>query len=238
MWGMRVYGITDWLIKRCYFWNFGLIKEGHGMYADIFGSNAWENCLFDELGGQGVQLVFRKGNAPTPRPVEGTQIFKKCRFKHNTWNPDRGASQLAIYNLGSEQDVIIEDSKFICDYEEIGRAKYKGYNSKAAITIVPVGNGKEWWQLPDDTPFTQNVASIRKTEVYHTNPERSVVNIKGCRVVEITDCIVDEGVVDIDHPSQAGRKAEKITVLGCSGNATLRVGGKVVGPISQDYTGE
>lgn len=239
-WGFRCYGIKDWSWSDCYFYKFGMVKEGHAVYCDSYGNISFYKTLFRENAGQGVQLTFRKANAPSTSPVPqpGVILIDDCKFHHNAYGEDRGAAQIAIYSSGGEQDVTISNSELLCDWPSVGYPPYfyggNTYHSKGGIQITRTGkkDGSEWWQS-NPNQYTQGHIRIENTSVLLNKPDRADVNITGAKTVTIEGCLIN-GRIDIDHPYYNAKEAYYIQIKNNQGNAIVRHKGQQVGVITDE----
>lgn len=239
-WGMRCYNVYDWAIVDCDVSYLGKTHEGHGFYLNMSGGLLIQGGDSLKNGGQDIQLTSRphEGNSPAKNAI----IIKERNFYHGQWNPERGASTIAIYNTGIDQDIYIEDCRFYCDWKEAGLPQSKGSDgkmkdSRAAITIVPVKYSKpDWWGTGNPTVFTQGFVKISGNYINHVNPDRHVMSVKGVHSLLVEDNDFNSHDFIIDDPKVAiGVPTGKITFKGNKGSGNIIKAGKMVAKITDNY---
>jgi hypothetical protein len=97
-----------------------------------------------------------------------------------------------------------------------------------------------WWRpekLPEDweMPFSQKRVELTRVRVFHKQPNRPIVQIKGCEELIVRDCRFGIGRIELDLPHKAGRDCGHIVWQGNSGPAQVFHRGKELGTASDDF---
>ncbi|MEX1024554.1 MAG: hypothetical protein WD226_05700 [Planctomycetota bacterium] len=246
-WGVRAYDLVDAVFERVEITGFGVVTdqhdEGHAVYLNPLGDVAFLDCHFHHNGGQAIQLVRRPTESVEPEgPAPGTITVARTRLAENGFNPDRGAFQLSIFGTG--QDVTLTDVEIIAGHDPA--VDWPGGLTGGALLIESDGfqmrprGPNTWWrpaELPADfeAPFTTGRAELTRLRIHHKNPNRPVVQIKGCRELLVTDSEFAEGDIHLDLPRKPGRENGSITWTGNRGEARVFWRGDYVGPAWQDF---
>jgi len=272
-WALRGYDMVDTLLDHVEITGFGVVTdrhdEGHAIYVNPAGDFTLTDSYIHHNGGQGLQLVDRPSETTMGKgPMPGTITVRRTRFVENGFNPNRGAFQVSIFGTG--QDVVLEDVEIVAGLDDTVWPKGK---TGGGIVMEPepyAPNRKKfpWWR-PDDPPadfvppFTQGVTTLTRVTVRHRDPDRALVQIKGCRELVVKDCTfeavdarpVDEpgdgqgngpgrdhpvahahARIELDAPTKPGRTCGKIVWQGNHGNCEVWQNGRRIGLVSDDFT--
>ncbi len=245
-WGFRGYDMIDTQLEGVEITGFGRITpkhdEGHAIYLNLAGSLSLSGCDIHHNGGQGLQLVNRpQESVLPPGPARGTIAVHETRFRENGFNPDRGASQVSIFGTG--QAVELEDVEISAGFDDTA---WPNGRTSGGLLIEPEAFDPRhperlvWWrpvELPEgfSIPFTQGRTSLERVTIRLQKPSRPLAQIKGCKSLEVRECLFEGGTVQLDDPEKPGRSCGSITWIGNRGDALVYREGKLVGPASQDF---
>ena len=249
-WGLRGYDIADALFEHVKITGFGVVTEehdeGHAIYLNPLGDLTFVGCSFHHNGGQAIQLVRRPPESVEPEgPAPGTIRIERSRFAENGFNPDRGAFQISIFGTG--QDVVLRDVELVAGHDPA--VVWPGGLTGGALLIEsdafqmrPRGPNT-WWrpeELPEGfvPPYTTGRCELERVRIHHRDPNRPIVQIKGCRELLVTECDIAEGDVHLDMPRKAGPENGSIQWRGNRGEARVLWRGEFVGAAWQDFVVE
>lgn len=245
-WAFRGYDMSDTSLVGVEITGFGKVThkhdEGHAIYLNVVGSLTLEDCNIHHNGGQGLQLVNRPYESNLAKgPAAGAITVRNSWFKENGFNPDRGAFQVSIFGTG--QDVTLDGVQILAGQDD---TSYPDGRTGGALLIEAEAPRDDkdnawWWPLKkgeEEAPFTNGTVLLNNLLVDHEQPNRALVQIKGCRELTVTKSTFNGGRVLLDDPSKAGRNSGKITWSGNSGDAIVYLNGHRVGPADQDFTAE
>ncbi len=255
-WALRGYDMIDTLFDHVEITGFGVVTdkhdEGHAIYVNPAGDFTLVDSYIHHNGGQGLQLVNRpKETTMGKGPMPGTVRVVRTRFVENGFNPNRGAFQVSIFGTG--QDVVLEDVEIVAGFDatEWPKGQTGGGIVIEAEPYLP-GRKDPWWR-PDDPPadfvppFTQGVTTLTRVTVRQRDPDRALIQIKGCAELIVRDCTFEavdaEGAkagsaharIELDAPSKAGRSSGRIVWQGNHGNAEVYREGKRIGRACEDF---
>lgn len=248
-WAVRGYDMVDTVFENVEITNFGVITpkhdEGHAIYMNVRGPVTLRNCYIHHNGGQGLQLVNRPNESSfPPGPAEGRILIENTVFLENGFNPNRAAFQISIFGTG--QEIVMRDVILAAGFDE--SLRIDGKTNAALLIEAEYYNPARpqrlvWWrpaELPEgfETPFTQGRTELTRLRVYHVNPNRPLVQIKGCEELIVRDCDFGQGKIELDHPKKAGRPSGRIVWEGNRGPAQVFHRGEYLGPASRDFVVE
>ena len=253
-WAFRGYDMVDTLFHRVEITGFGRVTEkhdeGHAIYVNPAGDFTLLDSYFHHNGGQGLQLVNRPNETSMGKgPMPGVIAIHGTRFHENGFNPNRGAFQVSIFGTG--QRIVMRDVEIIAGFDE---TVWPNDQTGGALVIEaePYDPGRKrypWWRPenpPPDfvPPFTQGVTELTRVTIRHRNPNRPLVQIKGCAELIVRECTFDgptvEGVegfarVVLDAPDKPGRESGRIVWKGNHGNAVVFHKGQRLGLACEDF---
>ena len=244
-WGIRGYDVIDMLLRRVEITGFGTVTdkhdEGHAIYLNLRGSFTMIGCDIHHNGGQGLQLVNRPAESDfPPGPAEGAITLMNTRFFENGFNPDRGGFQVSIFGTG--QDIVMTDVLIGAGYD---KTEYPAGQTGGALVIEaePYDEWRKrpvWWrpeELPEDfePPYTQGTVELVNVTIHHKDPNRPIVQIKGCETLYVRNCTFGAGRIELDAPNKPGRNCGKIVWQGNEGDAIVYVGGERRGRADEDF---
>jgi len=245
-WAVRGYDMIDTLFERVEITGFGVVTphhdEGHAIYLNVRGPITLRDCFVHHNGGQGLQLVNRPNESDLPPgPAEGRIEVRNTAFVENGFNPNRASFQVSIFGTG--QGILMEDVVIAAgiDGTEYHRGKTGGALLIEAERWDPGRPQRRvWWRPEEPTadfepPFTSGRTELTRLRVYHRDPNRALVQIKGCEELIVRDCDFGQGRIDIDHPRKAGRDCGRIVWQGNRGPALVYVRGEAVGTANRDF---
>jgi hypothetical protein len=245
-WAFRGYDMIDTRLERVEITNFGRIThkhdEGHAIYLNIKGPLTLEDCNIHHNGGQGLQLVNRPPESVLPPgPATGAITIRRTSFRENGFNPDRGATQVSIFGTG--QEILMEDVLILAGHDE---TEYSRDRTGGGLLIEMEGYDRNrpekgvWWRpakLPEDfeIPFAQGRTLLRRVGIFQKNPNRPIVQIKGCEELIVRNCWFGAGRIVLDHPKKPGRNCGRIVWEGNHGTAEVIHRGRRLGTASEDF---
>ncbi len=229
-WGIRAYDVGDWVVERCRFHDLlglknGIYKGEHGVYVNVAGNITIRGCFFFNIPGQAVQTVFEgreneSSNYELYLHAGGVIRVANC-YAHWCGLPNP-------------------------DHSQGGRAGYtfSFFPSSQSVEVVNCSidnTGLDWWSVGPNSPRFNSYGGllaishpkvlIRDSDFTFDNPDRALVDVRNCDVVEIFNC--DFNATNKSQVRISG--AQHVEVSGCTGNASLWVDGKKLGPISAGY---
>lgn len=254
---------TDWLNRsyqhggtrfRRIYWHHsgGYFCDGHGAYLGVCNGAEFTDSLFDELGGNGIQLTAREGEfkayvdddgklayepkidqrrvVDDPKPI----IVARNVFGETGYADGRGSYPISIMSVGKpgrEVDVFIDDNWIACRWAQPGS---KGHYSRGGILVEGTFTGGWAYGSVRVTGFTSNL----------WRPDRQILAINNAREVEVTGnrFWAHDGGTNIDYdrldfPGFASVKTcGKIHHYGNDGNVPVRLRDKIVGMAADDIT--
>ena len=245
-WAVRGYDVVDMTFERVEITGFGRVTEkhdeGHAIYLNVLGALTLSDCDIHHNGGQGLQLVNRPYESVRPTgPAKGRITIRDTRFRENGFNPDRGATQVSIFGTG--QSILMENVEISAGFDDTEFIQGK---TGGALLIEAEGYNPGrpekpvWWrphELPDEfeQPFSQGVTELLNCTLRHNNPNRPLVQVKGCEELIVRGCTFEGGKIELDHPQKAGRNCGRIVWEGNSGDAPVFHKGEYVGPANEDF---
>ncbi|MEW6072842.1 MAG: hypothetical protein AB1726_09665 [Planctomycetota bacterium] len=242
-WGLRGYDVVDLWLERVEIAGFGAVTpkhdEGHAIYLNLAGPLTLEGCVIHHNGGQGLQLVNRpKESVLPPGPAAGAIAIRRSAFRENGFNPDRGATQVSIFGTG--QAILLEDVEIVAGRDG---TPFPGGRTGGALLIeaeAPDGQRPVWWRpaeggAEEEIPFAQGRCELIRVRIDHADPNRPLVQIKGCAELVVRDCRFAGGRVEIDLPGKPGRDCGRIEWEGNGGPAEVFVRGRRMGSAAQDF---
>lgn len=209
-------------------------QEGHVLYWVIvprLGSvYRIEDCHFENCGGHGLQVMTEwtgaaSGSLPSPRHGEHGQIvLRRSKFINTDRCPHRGSYTISLFD--SNCSLLVEDCYLEANhiYPEWGwdGTPEGAYNARGLVMMKGESGN----------------ATFRRTTFAQGNkPKKSAITIRGPEVVTFEDCHIEQGVVKINslfYYDNQKVETRKVLFSGCTGDAVLQVGGKVVGRIDED----
>lgn len=241
---------TDWLNRSYHhsnsrferiWWHHsgGFYCDGHGAYLNLLGSVAFAWSLFEELGGNAIQLVNREDEFKNGVPkidnrmaTGGTVEIQQFVIGNTGYSDGRGSFPISLMGLGRPGrrfDVEIEDGLILCRWPLPGS---KGQQSRGGI-LVEGGLGGDW---------SYGDVSIFGVRIDLTKPDRQILAVNNAKDVDVNECefIVrdDNAWVDIDRLDFAGFQGVKpcgyVEWRNNDGNVRVRCRGKDVGHVSED----
>ena len=244
-WAMRGYDMEDTVLDRVEITGFGQPTrghdEGHAIYFNVTGPLDLWDVYIHHNGGQGLQLVNRpyESNAGAVA-ARGAITIRRTWFHENGFNPDRAGSQVSIFGTG--QDVLLEDVQILAGHD--GTHYEKGQTGGALLieAEAPHTDKHNTWYRPlnppDDfeTPFTQGTVILKGVFIDHKQPNRPIVQIKGCEELTVTGCVFRGGRVNLDDPSKPGCNNGTVNWSGNSGDAAVLLGGVQIGTADMNFT--
>ena len=241
--GARAYQIEDALIRGSWIHHLGGFgRDGHGLYFNLHGDLTVMDSLFEEMGGQAIQLVNRedafKNGAPQldNRPAKiGMVAIKRCGIINAGYSPMRGSWAISLAGLGRSDrqvDVLIEDLYMRCNYQGKGGSQHNGdpINSRGGVLIEnALKNGQRGY----------GTVTIRRADVELWEPDRGPLTINNSENVLIEDCRIishsGRPWLEIDRLDFSGFQdvspCGSVRIRNVSGNQILRVRDKQIGPV-------
>lgn len=245
-WAVRGYDMVDTLFENVEITNFGVVTakhdEGHAIYLNVHGPLTIRNGYIHHNGGQGLQLVNRPRESTfPPGPALGTIRVENTVFLENGFNPNRAAFQISIFGTG--QEIVMQDVVIAAGFDAALRTRG---GTNGALLIEPEYFDPShptrlvWWRpavLPDGfvEPFGQGRTELTRLRVYHVNPNRPLIQIKGCQELIVRDCDFGQGRIELDHPRKPGRPSGRIVWEGNRGPAQVFHQGSYLGPATRDF---
>ena len=245
-WAIRGYDMIDTLFERVEITGFGKITpkhdEGHAIYLNVAGSLTLTSCNIHHNGGQGLQVVNRPGETVLPvGPAAGTITIRNTSFRENGFNPDRGGFQVSLFGTG--QAIVLEDVEILAGLDG---TPFPGDRTGGGLLIeVEAFNPRRpekpvWWhpgrfEAGWKPPFGQGRTELTRVRVQHVNPDKSLVQIKGCQELIVTDCDFRGGSIQLDHPRKPGRDCGRIEWRGNRGDALVFFQGSPLGRADEDF---
>lgn len=245
-WGVRAYDMVDTLFERVEITGFGRVTprhdEGHAIYMNVLGALTITGCDIHHNGGQALQLVNRPAESVLPpAPGSGTIAIRGTSIRENGFNPDRAGFQVSIFGTG--HDVVLDDVEIIAGRDE---TLFPRNQTGGALVIEPEAfqptrpQPNVWWrpkELPEGfvTPFTQGSVQLTRVVIDHVNPNRPIVQIKGCRELVVQGCTFVSGRIDIDLPNKPGRECGFVSWKDNRGDAEVFYRGERLGLASEDF---
>ncbi len=245
-WGVRAYDMVDTLFERVEITGFGKVTprhdEGHAIYMNVIGPLTIIGCDIHLNGGQALQLVNRPAESVLPpAPGSGTITIRGTSIRENGFNPDRGGTQVSIFGTG--HDVVLDGVEIIAGRD--GTPFLRNQTGGALLiepeTFRPIkGASNVWWRPKEQPagfvmPFTQGRVQLTGVVIDHVNPNRPIVQIKGCRELLVQGCTFVRGRVDIDLPGKPGRECGLVSWKGNRGDAEVYYRGERLGLASEDF---
>ena len=241
-WAFRGYDMIDTLVERSEITGFGRVTprhdEGHAIYLNVAGSFTLVDSFLHHNGGQAVQLVNRPAESVLPAgPAAGEIRIENTRIAENGFNPDRGGFQVSIFGTG--QPVTLRKVEISAGQDE---TEFDRDRTGGGLLIEAEAAGKRpvWWKpaKPDEdwtVPFTQGPTLLQGVTIIHRNPNKPIVQIKGCEELIVENSWFEGGKVVLDHPAKPGRNSGKIIWRGNGGDAELFLRGRRLGLVGQDF---
>lgn len=242
-WAFRGYDMIDTLVEDTEITGFGVVTpkhdEGHAIYLNVAGAFTVRGSHLHHNGGQAIQLVNRPAESVLPAgPAAGEIRIENTRIAENGFNPDRGGFQVSIFGTG--QPVVFRDVEIVAGLDDTEHDR--GRTSGGLLIEAEDPNAKRgvWWKprpTPEDweVPFTQGPTHLQRVTIRHRDPNKPIVQVKGCEELLVEDCWFEGGKVVLDHPAKPGRDSGRIVWRDNGGDADLYVRGRRVGRVDQDY---
>jgi hypothetical protein len=240
-WLDRDYQTSDSVYERIY-WHHsgGFFCDGHGAYKNLHKGVTFRWCLFDELGGNAIQLVnredtFKKGKPAVDnrKAVGGPVLIEKSVIQETGYSDGRGSFPISLMGLGRpgrQFDVTVRDVLVSCRW---GIPDSDGHRSRGGLLVEAglVGNRAY------GTVLVENFKAVL------SNPDRQILAINNSESVKVTGCefIVNGGNtwIDLDRYDFEGFKnvmpCGKIEWAGNDGNVQVRLRDKIIGPCTGAY---
>ena len=217
------------------------MKDGHPIYANIHGNVLIRACLFDECGGNPIQLVNRedsfKHGAPSieNREVEPGRItIRQVYIGESGYADGRGSFPISIVGVGREgrpYNVTLRDWVISCRWPNPGS---KGARSRGGPLIE--GHGHGHWQF-DQVEVVNGAVDL-------WTPDRQMMCLNNTRSATVigNSFEVHDGMRYIDYDRQdfdgfaMVKPCGEIVHEGNSGNVQVRSMGKIIGDVNENMT--
>ena len=209
-WGFRCFGPKDWILSHTKIFD---IKDEHGCYFNSCWNITWQGVRFENIGSQGIQVVWRDAEAQHPDvcvdPYDdgkgSAQKVTGCVFLE-VGQPTGGRPSYAASFFERQPstarvpiDVIIERSWF---------ESSKHANREAA--------GGPWYSYGAIMVHGRRRVVIDSNVVRYSKPNRAVIQVWDCDELVLTGCDVLEGLVDI-------RNVGKVRIHDNKGGALVQI---------------
>jgi hypothetical protein len=209
-WGFRCYGPKDWTLSNTKIFD---IKDEHGCYFNSCWNITWQGVRFENIGSQGIQVVWRDAEARNPDICrdpygDGTGAVQKvtgCVFLEVGQPTGSRPSYAASFferqpsTTRIPVDVVIERSWFEASKHANHQAAGGPWHSFGAIMI-----------------HGRRRAVIDSNIVRYSKPNRAVIQVWDCDELVLTNSEVLEGLVDI-------RNVDVIRIHANTGDASVQI---------------
>lgn len=246
-WGARLYHLLAGLFRQCSFFLLGgKGMDGHAVYVNLSGDLLVHACLFNELGGQAVQVVNRQDKFKDGHPeLENRPLTRAPRvavvdcFIGNTGCYEvRGSYPISIADVGRPGfpcEVHVHGTTIACRWEQPWLSGKKAW-ARSRGGILVEGRGR--------AAHHNGLVEIRDNGVILQAPDRQALiamNAERLVVVGNTFEVNDGGTpyVDLDRVQWDGdeliRPSGRVEWRGNKGNVHVRYRGQVLGPATGTY---
>jgi hypothetical protein len=264
-WGIRAYNAEEVLLWESYFHGWKAMASEHGDYDNFLRHFQAFRCLFEDLGGQGLQLTNREeegqkndGGRENSPFQGGSAIIEQCAFVNCGQGTARGSFPISIKDVGRphrQLDVKIED--FLI--QTTNPPQGWGYRSHGGVLVEASRSSERFFrhgkwsfltpeQAAQHAPYeelTMGHVEVKSGTIDLDSTDRGFLQLNGAEHIDVEDLLlVNRGNgrnadVLLDDPRYWGaQRSRKITWRGVrvDGNPVgLRYAGKVVGPADRDY---
>jgi len=189
------------------------VKDEHGCYFNSCWNLVWQGVRFENIGSQGIQVVWRDTEArnadvcldPYGDGKGAVQRVTGCVFLE-VGQPTGGRPSYAASFFERQPaagrlpvDVVIEKSWFEASKHTNREAPGGPYQSYGAIMV-----------------HGRRRVVIDANVVRYLKPNRAVIQVWDCDELVFTNCEVHEGLVDV-------RNVDKVQIRGNRGGASVRI---------------
>ncbi len=225
-WLARCFGVNDWDMERCWFHDSNHKNEGHGFYGNVTGELTIRDSLFENLGGNAVQLVWNYGKRDHEGPSTegGLVLLENIAIRNVSFNPARGSFAIAIYGGDSEKHDFVLRSLDL-DLEWSAAQIRSGRTCFSAGGINLRGYGDYKWEIGKIT--------LENCRVKMKNPHQALAQLGSCRELVVRNCEWIGGKVDVDHDGK--KPCGSISWSGNTGDAVVRNQRGEWRPVSEDW---
>lgn len=216
-WGGIAHGAADWTFEGCLFKDIG---DEHGTYCKSCWTLKYIRCRFEEIGSQGIQVVWRDWEAEDPNAClnpngDGTPsliLVQECvMLEVGQPTGGRPSYDLSIFerqpfSTGINRTVHVDRSWFEASKYENYEVSGGPYNSYGAIMVHGQGD-----------------VILDETVVRFLNPNRAIVQIWNCNSVTIRGGYYMEGLLDLRNIGTPGDGIPDVILQDVEGGANIQV---------------
>lgn len=217
-WGGIAHGAADWTFRECLFKD---IHDEHGLYLKSCWDLTFERCRFENIGSQGIQVVWRDHEAKQP---------ELCTDPNGDGKPSQiRISECVFHEVGQESGgrpsyaiSLFERQPFTTNiFSDVTIERCWLQSERFANNAMA---GGPWYSFGAIMVHGRSTVVLDSNVVRYKKPNRAIVQIWNCGEVIVRGGEYTEGLIDI-------RNCEKVTIEGVSGGAQVQVGeGKMYTP--------
>jgi len=246
-WGSRFYRAAGVTARNM---TISGVEEEHGWYVNISKTLDpsvpaiwWDKVLVENVGSQCGQFVYRPHETPDivgdTDPNTGPLKFTECVFRNFHLTSQQMGSNGNTFQIGGKRPAQTLQFKATPNDVEIVRCLWDNSAvplSYGALTVL--GRSTEKDKLKNDGSLIDIDATHRKlsltgSQMFLAPSQQKPIWCKDIDSVLIQDCHIEtaggkEPVIDIDS-------CKKVYISNCTGNVKVKIDGRVVGPITQDF---
>jgi hypothetical protein len=212
-WGLRAYDVSDWELVQC---TWGSIGVEHGCYVNQIGPLVFAGCLFTDIAGQGVQIVYSRPGTKREHETgldphtwyrhvmalrEVPTRITSCAFVNCTRGGERASYAISVAGEGFTPGLVVEGSSIVSKFEWVDDDG-----------VARTGRGGISATFADGF-------ELRDSDLFVPNGDRDVVQAWFCGGAEIVNTRFHaQRPVDIRC-----RPGDPVLIEGCRGNTPVVV---------------